>query len=77
MQGCDLITHTKIPLQLQKWTRNVFPPTYLVSYEEVDLQRSFILQRYPGRNEQLAWFSVEVGAWDSVCDLLKKGDNSS
>lgn len=27
---------------------------YLVSYEEVDLQRSIILQGYPGRNEQLA-----------------------
>ena len=50
---------------------------YLVSYGEVDLQRSIFLQGYPGRNEQLAWFSVEFGAWDSICDLLKKGDNSS
>lgn len=27
---------------------------YLVSYGEVDLQRSIFLQGYPGRNEQLA-----------------------
>lgn len=27
---------------------------YLVSYKEVALQRSIILQGYPGRNEQLA-----------------------